>query len=156
MTYNDIPIASAQFLDDESSEKREEGFAVVQARVAEEFDTTSEPAIAVAASDVTVDSELSPNAEEPKPSPPTITEHPDIAAFKEKRKSDQKVALLVGFVVGCTICGPILGAIGAGVAYRIVKKRGRAQQARMEEELNEEGKLNIPVSAVQSSMMSEK
>ena len=148
-THNDTPFASAQYLEDPSG-KHEETFTVLQARIADDGESRNEPTIAVPASEVTVDSELTPN-QDLKPSSPSKDMHPAIIAFKERRKVNQKIALATGFVAGCIICGPILGVIGAGVAHTIVKKTGRAKQARMENNL--QSKENVPVMAVQSASL---
>ena len=131
MTYNDIPITSAQFLDNPSM-KNEEDVSVVQARVADERDQQgNQPTIAVPATSVTITDSNPPSNNRPNGN----IVHPTIAALKERRKRNQKIALVAGFVVGCIICGPILGVIGAGATHAIVKYRGRAKQARKEEEL---------------------
>mmetsp|Transcript_14520 Transcript_14520/g.29406 ORF Transcript_14520/g.29406 Transcript_14520/m.29406 type:complete len:151 (+) Transcript_14520:1086-1538(+) len=135
MTHDDIPIASAHFLDDPSL-KSEEYVSVVQARVPDEKDEAGHnpTAITVPSEDVTV------NNANPAPNnkpPVENSAHPEIAAFKERRKRNQKIALVTGFVVGCIICGPILGVIGAGATHAIVKHRGRAKQAKKEEQLKE-------------------
>lgn len=132
MTDKDIPITSADILDDPSL-KREEDVPVVQVRHANEKDDSwgfnHHPATIVPSTNVTL------NDTPPNKSSIVNFIHPDIAAFKEQRKRNQKIALVAGFVVGCIICGPILGVIGAGAAHAIVKYRGRAKQSRKEEQL---------------------
>ena len=129
MTYNDIPFVSARYLGSDS-EKQDEKSNVIQAS-ATNANGSNEPTISVPAQAVVVDE---PSGAENGNSP-TNGVHPDIEAFKQRRKRNQKIALVGGFVAGCVICGPILGVLGAALTHSIVKGSGRAKQARLESEL---------------------
>ena len=158
---HNFPFASAEYLDDGSflAEKRN----VMQAHVPDQDDqgafteaVSNEPTIHVPARDVTVNDEAPKNKENANGDEVVDTKmsnnnnlHPSIATLKQKRKRNQKVAIVAGFVVGCILCGPVLGVIGAVGAHHTVKRLGRAKQARMQAELDRDYAMAMHVAAIQ-------
>ena len=160
-SYRDIPIASARPLPlpgNKQQQNNDDDIFVFQAHHVQDYSNhfyssdAIQDTIAVSASNVMVAPPTKPQAQQqsqqqqqaaasvyavtPLPSNNQKPLHPRVAAFKERRKRQQKLAAATGFAVGLILVGPILGVLVGAVAHGTVKATGRATQRRLEKHVS--------------------
>ena len=178
MTYNNnVPFAKAEYLQYSGEEEKcdydgvPSSSSVMQARVTEETSHHHHPNDQGAITTVVVENNPNdPTIHVPARNVMTVESipqqqdndvyassgydlHHKIADLKKKRKRNQKIAIVAGFVGGCIICGPILGIVGAVATHYTVKRLGRAKQARLQAELDRDTAIAIIVGTSSSQSM---